>query len=272
MCNMTQAQVRQDSFTCMTCMTWLIHTGDMTHPHVWHDVFACVTCLMHMCGMSHSNVWHDSYTFVTRLIHMYDMNHSHVRHDSFKCLACLTHFVWQLIHVRHDSFKWHVRHDSFKWHVRHDSFKCLACYFVWQLNEWSHKIVARAQVFPANSRDNKYMNVWVCDHAISFDNSMSCHTKSNIFEYFATIHKCNTTHATTSFKNSGTIHMCNTTQSHACQDSPPTPYPSAGTHSHAWHDASTSTTWLSFFVSFCLSFCLSWLTSQGESVSRPFAK
>jgi len=38
------------------CVTWLIHTCDMTHPCVWHDWFVCV--------------WHDSFTCVTWLIHV----------------------------------------------------------------------------------------------------------------------------------------------------------------------------------------------------------
>jgi len=56
-----------------TSVTWLIHRCDMTPLHVWHDTFTCVTlvtwlihtCLtriIHMCGMTLSYVWmHLSY-------------------------------------------------------------------------------------------------------------------------------------------------------------------------------------------------------------------
>jgi len=80
-----------DSFICVT---WLIHTCDMTHLYVWHDSFIRVTWLIHMCDMTHSYVWHDSFICVTRislwalamcpahvtwLIYMCDTTHSYVR-------------------------------------------------------------------------------------------------------------------------------------------------------------------------------------------------
>jgi len=33
---------------------------DMTHAHIWHDLFMCVTWTIHMCDMTCSYVWHDS--------------------------------------------------------------------------------------------------------------------------------------------------------------------------------------------------------------------
>ena len=78
-CDMTHSYVWHDSFICVT---WLIHTCDMTHSYVWHDSFICVTWLIHMCGRTHSYVWHDWFICVAGLIHMCDMTHSYVRHDS----------------------------------------------------------------------------------------------------------------------------------------------------------------------------------------------
>jgi len=57
----------------MNVLTWLIHTCNMTHSHVWHDSFShishdsfiCVTWLIQTCHMTHSNVSHDSFTYVT---------------------------------------------------------------------------------------------------------------------------------------------------------------------------------------------------------------
>ena len=54
------------------CVTWLVHTCDMTH--------------IHMCDMTHSNVWHDSFICVTWLIHMCDMIRSYVWYDSSMCV------------------------------------------------------------------------------------------------------------------------------------------------------------------------------------------
>jgi len=51
-----------DSFTLMICdvthvrswyVTWLIHTRDMTHSHMWHDSFTHVTWLIRTCDMTH---------------------------------------------------------------------------------------------------------------------------------------------------------------------------------------------------------------------------
>jgi len=39
----------QDVFKCVT---WRIHTYDMTHSQVWHDSFTSVTCLIHTCDSS----------------------------------------------------------------------------------------------------------------------------------------------------------------------------------------------------------------------------
>jgi len=44
----------------LLCVTWLIHTCDMTHSYVWHDSFLRVTWLIHTCDMIHSHVWHDA--------------------------------------------------------------------------------------------------------------------------------------------------------------------------------------------------------------------
>jgi len=35
----------------ISCVTWLIHTCDMAHSHVWHDSLTCVTWLIRMCDV-----------------------------------------------------------------------------------------------------------------------------------------------------------------------------------------------------------------------------
>ena len=63
MCDLIHGNVRHNCFI-YTCVTWPIHTCDMTHLYVWHDSFICVIWLIHMCDMTHSYVWHDSFICV----------------------------------------------------------------------------------------------------------------------------------------------------------------------------------------------------------------
>jgi len=51
------------------CVTWLVHTCDMTREYVWQDFRMCVARLIHMCDVTHSYVWHDSFICVAWLIH-----------------------------------------------------------------------------------------------------------------------------------------------------------------------------------------------------------
>jgi len=83
------AEARAASRACrytswgFVCVTWLIHTCDVTHSYVWRDSlracrytawdFICVTLLSHMCDMTH--VWYDSFTLVTWLIYLCGMTH-----------------------------------------------------------------------------------------------------------------------------------------------------------------------------------------------------
>jgi len=102
------------------CVTWLIHTCDMTHSCVSCDFFIRVTWLIHMWDKTHSYVWHDSFICVTWLIctyetiqthvgavhkfnicvavcccrcipYIHDMTHSYVSHDFFICACLHTH-------------------------------------------------------------------------------------------------------------------------------------------------------------------------------------
>jgi len=112
------------------CVTWLIHTFDMTHSNVWRDSFICVTRLIHVCDMTHSYVWHDSFICLTWLIHMCDMPHSYMWHDSFIYVTWLNHMCDMThLYVRHDSFicvTWLIHMcditQSYMWH---DSFICV---------------------------------------------------------------------------------------------------------------------------------------------------
>jgi len=76
---------RQCLYWCRNavCSTWLFHTCDMTHSHVWP------TWLIHTCDMTRLYVCHDPFICVPWPIHMCAMTHSYVCHDSFICVTWL---------------------------------------------------------------------------------------------------------------------------------------------------------------------------------------
>jgi len=49
------------------CVTWLIHTCDMTLSYVWYCSFVYVAWFIHMCDMTHSYVWYGVAT-ISRLL------------------------------------------------------------------------------------------------------------------------------------------------------------------------------------------------------------
>jgi len=55
-------------------MTWFIHMCAMPHSHTRHDAWTCVTWLIHTYDTTHSHVWWR--------IHVHDTTHPHVWHDS----------------------------------------------------------------------------------------------------------------------------------------------------------------------------------------------
>ena len=105
------------SYVTHSDVSWLIHTCDMTHSHVWHDspgasissdmTHSCVTSLIYTRDMTHSHVWHDPSTCVPWLAPMYFMTH-----DSFTCMTWLMTYS----QMYHDSLTWLVTHS----HVWHD--------------------------------------------------------------------------------------------------------------------------------------------------------
>jgi len=125
------------------CVTWLIHTRDMTHSFVWN-----------MCRVGHrvwtqlmqqnSCVWHDSFICATWLIQMCDIceewdivcwrsriyvltqQESYVSHDSFTRVAWLIHICgiceeWDIVCWRSRFHVCHMTHS----HAWHDSFICV---------------------------------------------------------------------------------------------------------------------------------------------------
>jgi len=93
------------------CVTWLLHTCDMSHSYVTraHGSFVKRKKTVGMCDMTHSNVTRAHWSFVkkkkvyvcvTWLIHTCDMSHSHVTraHGSFVKKTKNCRYVW------HDSF------------------------------------------------------------------------------------------------------------------------------------------------------------------------
>jgi len=113
-------------------MTWFIHICDMTHPHVWHDLFIILKRLKYMYDVTHyfmfsakqNTTWHDLFIYETSLDYMFDMTHLHVW--NCWCMTWLvyvhdvTHLcVWRdfvcviwLIHMRDMTYSY-VWHDLF---------------------------------------------------------------------------------------------------------------------------------------------------------------
>jgi len=82
----------------LICVTWFIHTCDMTYSQT------IVVRFVHISGMTH---W---FIRVTHLLDTYawrdscDMTHTHVWHDAYTCLTCLTH-VGNTLGGTHDYLK-----------------------------------------------------------------------------------------------------------------------------------------------------------------------
>jgi len=97
MCDMTHPFVSRCSFICFTRLTymkiifntnahWIRSLRRLPPACVWHDSFICVTWLMHTCDMTQ----HDS--FSDRLIHVRDM--THLWCDSFIRVKWLFHIFY----------------------------------------------------------------------------------------------------------------------------------------------------------------------------------
>jgi len=120
------------------CVAWHSHVFNKTHSYVRHASFACVPCLIHTCEMTHSDVWHDIFIWwheacihVTWLIHVWDMTHSYVRHDSFICATWQIHVTYESRHradfesqVSHSVACLIHMHGMIHSRVWHDSFIC----------------------------------------------------------------------------------------------------------------------------------------------------
>jgi len=101
------------------CVTWRIHTCDITHPYlrfvlydsfvrVRHDSFVRVIWLICACDMTRLCVWYDSFVRGTRLICTCDMTHSCMWHDSRVWLMhvsfCVQIFGDSYVHTVRDSY------------------------------------------------------------------------------------------------------------------------------------------------------------------------
>ena len=123
------------------CVTWRIHTCDMTHSYVRQDSFICATGLNYMCtqdsficvlsrprtcidawlismcdvtyfcDVTNFYVWCDSLICVTSLVYMRDMTHLFMRHDSSKGLSRPRTSMDALLIYMCDITHLYARHD-----------------------------------------------------------------------------------------------------------------------------------------------------------------
>jgi len=141
-CHMTHSYVYHVWHDSFIRVPWLVHTCDMTHWDVCHDVwcvslvlricdrwhmhshvsldpFTSLTWLLHVSCMTHSYLWHDSFLSVTWLIPVCDMTHSDVCLTSsightavwpFMCVTCFIHVCgiphWYLSHTSSTYVPW----------------------------------------------------------------------------------------------------------------------------------------------------------------------
>jgi len=136
---------------------WLIHTNDMPHWFVLHDLLTCVTWFIDIIyGMTHWYVWHDSSTIPacpwTSLVTKYTMicmTYSHEWHDSLICVTWLihmcdvTHWHYQLVLglVMSRNTPWCLwlidMCDMTHWHVWHDSLTLSASPWTSDVTEYA---------------------------------------------------------------------------------------------------------------------------------------
>jgi len=89
--------VWHDSFICVT---WLVHTCDMTRSYMWHDSTIHVTWLVHVCNMTPSCVWNDG----SALQNTHTHPHAHAQtttchhycHPPTCALWCVTYMTYTL--------------------------------------------------------------------------------------------------------------------------------------------------------------------------------
>jgi len=111
------------------CATWLIHTRDMTHLHMYlHMQEHAADAVQSKKTLEHSYVWHDSSIYGTWLIYVCHMTDSHAWHDTFiyvftyvgTCSGCgqVKEGAWTILCVALLAHMCDVTH----WFVCHDLF------------------------------------------------------------------------------------------------------------------------------------------------------
>jgi len=132
MCGVTNSYVWHDSFACVT---WLIHTWNMTHLYVWHHSFTRET---------HLYVWPNS---VKKHIHMWGVIRLYSWRDSFMCMTWLIH-MWHVTHLYRD--------------VREHSFVIVRCHF--QKCDVVHSYVTHDYIDICIYICILYINIHICIH------------------------------------------------------------------------------------------------------------
>ena len=244
----------------------LIHTREMTHPHVWHDSFICVTWLIHMCDMTPD-------ICVTWLIHMCDVTHSCVTWLTQTCDVTHSYvsIIWNVI--QRWRMGWLRLVGSLKSYVSFAKEPCKRDDILQKRRMISRSLLIVATPYLIHMCDMTHLHMW-CDSFVCVTchiESCHTHTKSRVFGcckvlqgvavcciYFPLhlpsvpisvtllIHKCDMTHSYVWHDSficvTWLIHMCDMTPSHVWHDSflcmTWLLHMCDMTHQYVWHDSS----------------------------------
>jgi len=123
---------------------------DMTHPYALNDASICVTWLIHTCDMTHSYVWH--------VIHTCDMNHLQQWYPpQLRTRACQTHtneshHIW----VRHVTYRRVMAHVNVSWN---ESWYTWMCY---GMSHGTHERVMESVMVHMDVSWNVSWHTWMC--------------------------------------------------------------------------------------------------------------
>jgi len=149
-----------------TCVTWPFHIRDMTHSHMWRDLFTYMTWLIHVPGMTHtlpdmahSCMWCDleggvmAFSVNGMGVYMCDMTQSYMWYDASIYVTWFS-FMCDMTWQRHrDGFQsqryihlhmWHTSIILVTWfvHTCDMTHPCMCIHVCIRIHIWKSVVVA----------------------------------------------------------------------------------------------------------------------------------